>query len=73
MISMQSWLTFPLEPVPFMKSIFQWKCVCVSLLEKPCDRKPCVNAKKCINVGNSYRCICKDGWKGTNCEKGKDH
>lgn len=31
---------------------------------------PCLNEGKCVNELNSYRCECKLGYEGDNCEKG---
>jgi hypothetical protein len=39
--------------------------------ERPCDLKPCVNSKKCVNKGSGYECVCEQGWTGEKCEKGE--
>jgi len=33
---------------------------------------PCKNGGTCINAGNSYSCICRDGFRGVNCEEDAD-
>ena len=36
---------------------------------RPCNRRPCRNGGTCINIGNmSYRCTCRSGYRGRNCE-----
>ena len=39
--------------------------------EDPCQSSPC-NEGKCIATedGDSYKCVCRDGFYGENCEKG---
>ena len=39
------------------------------LLVSPCDSKPCYNGGKCSNVGGSFKCKCKFGYKGQRCQK----
>ena len=35
-----------------------------------CSSAPCRNSGTCVNVGGtSYRCICAEGYTGTNCEE----
>ena len=42
-------------------------------LERPCDKQPCGNYKKCIDLANgNYKCICLPNWTGPKCEKGTD-
>ena len=36
-----------------------------------CDSTPCQNGATCLNNANMYRCICPNGWFGTNCQEGK--
>lgn len=33
-----------------------------------CDHFPCKNHGTCVNSGDSYTCICKDGFEGHQCE-----
>ena len=35
-----------------------------------CLSNPCLNGK-CIDLHGSYKCICHNGFNGTNCQKGK--
>ena len=35
-----------------------------------CAEKPCVNGGKCVDDVNSYRCECKPGYGGKNCQTG---
>ena len=39
--------------------------------EDPCQSSPC-NEGKCISTedGDSYKCVCREGFYGENCEKG---
>ena len=37
-----------------------------------CLRSPCKNGAECVNVPGSYRCDCKSGYEGRNCEKGQE-
>ena len=46
------------------------KTLIVFFIERPCDKRPCVNAKQCINKGDGYECVCLPGWTGANCDKG---
>ncbi len=32
--------------------------------------KPCQNGAACENLPGSYKCTCKTGYTGKNCEKG---
>lgn len=36
-----------------------------------CVDEPCKNGATCLNLPGSYRCDCKSGFHGKNCEKGK--
>ena len=37
----------------------------------PCKaNKPCKNGATCVNSSGDYRCICKTGYQGRNCEQG---
>lgn len=33
--------------------------------------KPCMNGARCIDMYGTYRCECKVGWMGKNCDIGK--
>lgn len=35
-----------------------------------CVDEPCKNGATCLNLPGSYRCDCKSGYHGKNCEKG---
>ena len=35
-----------------------------------CDSSPCQNDGTCSNLENRYRCTCKRGFTGMNCETG---
>ena len=35
-----------------------------------CSPNPCQNGAKCVHLNGSYRCDCKAGYKGKNCETG---
>lgn len=35
---------------------------------KACSSKPCKNGGDCKNVGSSYKCKCKSGFSGRNCQ-----
>ena len=34
----------------------------------PCDTNPCLNEATCIVEYSKYKCLCKAGYKGLNCE-----
>ena len=36
-----------------------------------CLSSPCVNSLSCSDLVNDYSCQCKPGWKGKNCDQGK--
>lgn len=33
-----------------------------------CRSNPCLNGGTCVNTGDYYQCICKDGFEGSNCQ-----
>ena len=33
-----------------------------------CEPNPCQNGGQCVEQGSSYKCLCKEGFSGTNCE-----
>ena len=35
-----------------------------------CSNNPCKNGATCVNLQGSYRCDCKSGYNGNNCENG---
>jgi len=35
-----------------------------------CDSSPCIHNGTCSNLENRYRCTCKRGFTGINCETG---
>jgi hypothetical protein len=35
-----------------------------------CLPSPCQHSSKCLDLINTYKCHCSDGFTGTNCEKG---
>ena len=37
-----------------------------------CTNNPCKNSASCVNLAGSYRCDCKSGYTGNNCETGKN-
>ena len=36
-----------------------------------CVNHPCKNGATCINYAGSYRCECKPGYTGNNCQTGE--
>lgn len=34
----------------------------------PCANSPCLNGASCQTVGNSFRCICQNGFTGLFCQ-----
>ena len=34
----------------------------------PCDEHPCHNGATCLNTGQSFTCVCKEGFEGQHCQ-----
>ena len=34
----------------------------------PCDANPCRNGATCLNTGQSFTCVCKEGFEGQHCQ-----
>ena len=34
----------------------------------PCDAHPCHNGATCLNTGQSFTCVCKEGFEGQHCQ-----
>ena len=34
-----------------------------------CVSNPCLNSGKCVNAKDGYKCECKDGFTGENCDE----
>lgn len=34
----------------------------------PCDANPCQNGATCLNTGQSFTCVCRDGYEGQHCQ-----
>ena len=47
--------------------------IVVLSLQSPCSPVVCGNNRKCVALykENSYVCLCKEGFTGSNCETGK--
>nr|XP_058946979.1 fibrillin-3-like [Pocillopora verrucosa] len=45
---------------------------CGSSVRNQCKNNPCKNGATCFNLQDSYRCECKLGFSGVNCEKDTD-
>lgn len=39
----------------------------------PCDSNPCQNGGDCRDIGDSYQCLCQEGFSGDNCELATGH
>ena len=37
-------------------------------LDKPCFSSPCLNNGVCVDENTSYRCECRPGYSGNNCQ-----
>lgn len=50
--------------------LFLYRCqhssACVAV-NGSCESSPCQNGGTCVLDGNTYGCICKDGWEGATC------
>ena len=43
-----------------------------SVVADHCGNSPCQNEATCVNLVAGYRCDCKTGYSGNNCETGDD-
>jgi hypothetical protein len=34
----------------------------------PCAKRPCLNGGRCCKRGYSYKCTCRSGYSGNNCQ-----
>lgn len=48
---------------------FKWCCLFSDIDE--CNSNPCDNYGVCLDSPNSYKCECKSGFTGNNCQIGK--
>ena len=44
------------------------KAEIIKLITDDCLENPCQNGGRCIDLKNDYRCKCKSGYSGRNCE-----
>lgn len=49
---------------------YQGVCVCVTG-ESQCDSMTCLNGGSCFDHGDSYRCVCPPGFRGSTCNSGE--
>ena len=38
-----------------------------------CDEHPCHNGATCLNTGQSFTCVCKEGFEGQHCQTGSNN
>ncbi|RMX57261.1 hypothetical protein pdam_00010561 [Pocillopora damicornis] len=51
-----------------------WLRYCGNAGFDPCrTSRPCKNGATCVNQNGGYKCLCKPGYQGINCEQGKRH
>lgn len=44
---------------------------CVSAKNSSCLPNPCENGGTCVVTGESFTCVCKEGWEGPTCTQSK--
>ena len=49
-------------------TFFFFHFLLILALRSQCFKNPCLNEGKCIDVGDTYKCICKEGYDGSTCE-----
>ena len=49
-------------------NLFFFHFLLILALRSQCFKNPCLNEGKCIDVGDTYKCICKEGYDGSTCE-----
>lgn len=37
-------------------------------VDHSCDSSPCLNSGTCVNSGDSFTCICQEGYEGAVCD-----
>lgn len=62
----------------YEKLIFLINCMCKILYftgttchiakQTACHSNPCLNGGTCVNTGDYYQCICRDGFEGNHCQ-----
>jgi hypothetical protein len=64
----KNYLNFLLS-VKFIIKILQLPSFVVDVDE--CASAPCQNGGTCVDLVDSFRCICPSGWEGNSCQFGK--
>uniref|UniRef100_A0A3B5AXX3 Cubilin n=1 Tax=Stegastes partitus TaxID=144197 RepID=A0A3B5AXX3_9TELE len=49
------------------KLVRHLQTVCVTVQTKSCSSNPCQNGGTCLNLLNSYHCVCPTNWAGPDC------
>lgn len=52
-----------------LETVLVTHSLCAPAKNSTCASSPCVNGGTCVGGGDTFTCICKDGWEGPTCSQ----